>query len=237
MGAAAGVARPQPGQLPAQGGKGGAKPYTPIGAQPQVPAQGKGQNLGPNVFPAPQVQQPQVPAQGGKMSPLINQLQQSQVPAQGGEARVPMGGFMGGPGQPQVQQQMQMMTPQELQNYKQYGDAYYGQPQRTLTPAEMATSGLSQPLVQQRDPRVMPARPMPNFGNTGGSLVKPSPFPQQPQVLPARPMPANMAPQGLMGLQQTLAGQRLAPGQSAPAPGLNGVPGNQNPLYFGPGRR
>lgn len=47
----------------------------------------------------------------------------------------------------------------------------------------------------------------PGFGNTGGPLVKPSPFPQQPQVLPQKPMPANMAPQqGLAGLQNMLYG-------------------------------
>jgi hypothetical protein len=72
-------------------------------------------------------------------------------------------------------------------------------------------------------------------------------FPQGPQrpmpgiPMPGIPMPGRPMPQfdprrsGLGALQQMLAGQQVTPGRPALPPGLNGVPGNQNPLYFGPG--
>lgn len=72
---------------------------------------------------------------------------------------------------------------------------------------------VQQPLVQQ--PQVMPRFKQPNFGNTGGPLIKPPQpqvMPSQLQVLPGRPMPmpTNMAqqPQGLAQLQQMLRGKR-----------------------------
>jgi hypothetical protein len=52
----------------------------------------------------------------------------------------------------------------------------------------------------------------------GNQLPQGMPRPM-PQVMPRQPTP-KPAPQGLGGLA-----------------GLNGVPGNQNPRYFGPGRR
>ncbi len=189
--------------------------------QPQMPAQG-GKSGG-------RPMQPQMPAQGGKgvPRPYTPIGAQPQVPAMGGK-----GGF----------QQPQMPAQGPFQNVP----GVFPGPQPRV----------QQPLVQQ--PQVMPLQPQVQQPQVQQPLVTPArdlaqnpaayqAFLEQhkynagpgalPQVLPARPMPANMAPQGLMGLQQTLAGQRLAPGQSAPAPGLNGVPGNQNPLYFGPGYR
>ena len=90
---------------------------------------------------------------------------------------------------------------------------------------------VQQPLVQQPQvmppqitnygpgsfpqPQVMPRFKQPNFGNTGGPLIKPPQpqvMPSQLQVLPGRPMPmpTNMAqqPQGLAQLQQMLRGKR-----------------------------
>jgi hypothetical protein len=62
----------------------------------------------------------------------------------------------------------------------------------------------------------------------GGSLPSYEQFVQnrlnQPQVLPARPMPGRPMPQ--------FDPRRSGLGALS---GLNGVPGNQNPLYFGPG--
>jgi hypothetical protein len=46
------------------------------------------------------------------------------------------------------QRQMRgQLTPQQQQNAVQYGDAYYGQPQRMATTAELAATGLRQPQL------------------------------------------------------------------------------------------
>lgn len=90
-----------PGQssgVPPQGGKTAAagtiyNPNNPNNVP--MPAQGdKGQNFGPNVFPAPQIQQPQIPAQGGKAPLTQEQLDAMRQP----QVQQPVGGFP----QPQV---------------------------------------------------------------------------------------------------------------------------------------
>jgi hypothetical protein len=87
-----GMGAAKPGStVPPQGGKGGVQP-----TQPQSPYTPIG-------------------AQGGKGG--VQQPVRPQVPAQGGKAPVPMGGFMGGPGQlpPGVQMPTGLPAPQVQQ--------------------------------------------------------------------------------------------------------------------------
>jgi len=109
MGAAAGVGRAVQGmansprvQTSGQGKGAGAVQPT----QPQVPAQG-GKTAAPGTILNPNNPN-NVPMPGGKAPGVVQPgqspytpigLPPSQVPAQGGKAPVPMGGFMGGPGQ------------------------------------------------------------------------------------------------------------------------------------------
>jgi hypothetical protein len=100
------------------------------------------------------------------------------------------------------------------------------------------------PYFQSRFPQ--PTSPVPTVKPRPDLFIDPArPGSQGPRpgpiIDPRRPMPGRPMPQfdprrsGLGALQQMLAGQQVTPGRPALPPGLNGVPGNQNPLYFGPG--
>jgi hypothetical protein len=262
-GKAAGAVQPGQPQSPytpigAQGGKGGtsnvpgyAQPYVnalnPQAQQPQVPAQGgKGRDFGPNVFPGPQVQQPLQPFGPGSagpgvlMQPQVLPQQPGQVPAQGGKGtsrqdydRMMALTSYGPGGAPTYEQFVQQRTAPQMPQVMPMKPGLMPQDQMLTSPGQSKADAYKAYLYNAQQP---------NFGNTGGP-GKPAPFPAQvmprpaPQVMPAQSRPTNMAPQGLAQIQQMLAGQQLNPGRPAPAPGLNGVPGNQNPLYFGPGRK
>lgn len=148
--------------------------------------------------------------------------QSSGVPPQGGKGQNFGPNVFPAPQvqQPQVPAQGGKMSPLIQQVLNNQQQAQIQQPQ------------VQQPLVQQRDPQVQ--QPFSGFPRP---MLPPGV--QMPVGLPARPIsPQVMPAQGLMGLQQTLAGQQPVDPRrlvSPPAPGLNGVPGNQNPLYFGPG--
>lgn len=223
--------------------------------------QQQNRNYGPQSGKGPQRNQPNNPMQPQQPNTYLPQVlpqQPGQVPVQGGRSPEQM-----------QQLQMQMMNPQELQNYKQYGDPYYGQSQKTMTPAEMAMSGLSQPQPMPPGggyPPMQPFTPRPYPGQGNDMAIAPpynpnagiEQFQAQPQTyppqirnqgpgsmprpgdggmgvmpnfdkgdmkrmeqdrermmrmqqrqgpMPARPMPSNMAPQGLMGLQNMLYGR------------------------------
>jgi hypothetical protein len=205
-------------QLPPQGGKGGAPSNVPNYAQPYVNAL------------TPQVQQlapGQVPAQGGKGTSQqdYDRFLATSKPVAGGSLPSYEQFVQNRLNQPQV-----MPQKPDIDSYA--GTKYAGtggpgapmQPQvppqggkAPLTPEQQAALG---PYINNRPmPQVSPPQggfpQQPYFGNTGGPLVKPMPFPAQPQVMP-RPVPQVMprqptpkpAPQGLAGLQNMLYGGR-----------------------------
>jgi hypothetical protein len=97
----------------------------------------------------------------------------------------------------QIQQQMANLTPLQQQNAMQYGDAYYGEPQRMATPAEMARSGLSQ------TPQQALGQPMP--------MPPPGMLPQNPGQMPKAPMQQRIAqPNQRQDAQRAL--QQFRPG-------------------------
>ncbi len=140
-----GVGMPMPPQVkPGMGGKGGGMPGgTLVGFGPtDMPIYSNDPNAVPYTGPSmggaykngvPVIQAPQVPsyAQPGGMNGKGGTSGQID-PAMAAYARALQG------------QQMTQLNPQQQQNAMQYGNAYYGEPQRTMTPAEMARSGLSQ---------------------------------------------------------------------------------------------
>ena len=269
---------PKPGSTfqptPAQGGKGGGKPMQP--QQPgQVPAQGgKGAVQPPGTYPG-------MPLTPNPSSPYYfpnGPEPSAQALNQGKGQGVPMGGMLGGGGNP-MQPQVQQLAPGQVpaQGGKGTSRQDYDRMMAQVSFAPGTTPPTYEQFVQQRTapqmPQVMPMKPQqspygpyydangrPTAVGTGGPGVsmqpqvmpmkpgtpapglngvpgnqnplyfgpgKPAPSPAQvmprpvPQVMPAQSRPTNMAPQqGLGGLA-----------------GLNGVPGNQNPLYFGPGRK
>jgi hypothetical protein len=219
-------------QVPAQGGKGqDFGPYIFPGpqqpSQPQVPAQGgKGRDFGPNVFPGPQVQQPLQPFGPGSagpgvlMQPQVLPQQPGQVPAQGGKGtsrqdydRMMALTSYGPGGAPTYEQFVQQRTAPQMPQVMPMKPGLMTQDQMLTSPGQSKADAYKAYLYNAQQP---------NFGNTGGP-GKPAPAPvmprPMPQVMPRQPTP-KPAPQGLGGLA-----------------GLNGVPGNQNPRYFGPGRK
>jgi hypothetical protein len=193
---------PKPGSTfqptPAQGGKGGGKPM-PLTPKPSSPY------YFPN-GPEPSAQ-------------ALNQ---------GKGQGVPMGGMLGGGGNP-MQPQVQQLAPGQVpaqggkgtsqQDYdRMMAVTSYG-PGGAPTYEQFVQNRLNRPQM----PQVMPQKPgvpmQPQVPAQGGKAPL---TPEQqaalgpyintrptPQVLPQKPMPANMAPQqGLMGLKNILAGRR-----------------------------
>jgi len=222
--------------VPPQGGKGGGR--QPV--QPQVPAQGGKGGIQQPVQP----QSPYTPigAQGGKgnmsLPPGVQMpigLPPSQVPAQGGKAPVPMGGMLGGGGnpmQPQVpaqggkapltQEQISALAPnidpirpmplvqQPAPGIRFPSDFTPPAPGQTYINPNINPAGFTGTLP----PRLQQPAPQRDLGY-GIPPPRPQVFPAQPQVMP-RPVPQVMprqptpkpAPQGLAQIQQMLRGRR-----------------------------
>jgi hypothetical protein len=157
----------QPGQVPAQGGK---APLTPeqraaISANAD-PARGLGLNLGSMLYGGggQQLAPGQVAPTQAEIDRLRPMLSTPMAPqpaydnlmTQDKAAKLA-----------EMERIRSSLTPTQQQNAMQYGDAYYGQPQRTLTPVEVAMSGLSQqpaPLMPTPAPvMTRPAIPRPTM--------------------------------------------------------------------------
>jgi hypothetical protein len=241
QGGKGGVQQPVRPQVPAQGGKGGVQqpvqpqsPYTPIGAQG-----GKG-----NMPLPPGVQMPiglppsQVPAQGGFPQRDLgygNPPPRPTVPAQGGKAQNPDGTYTGNLGIPP-------------QGGKGTSRQDYDRMMAQVSFAAGTTPPTYEEFVQNRlnpkpMPQVMPQKPgVPAQG--GKAPLTPEQIAAiAPNIDPVRPMPQVQQPAPLgLNLGNMLYGgggqqpQVMPQKPGTPAPGLNGVPGNQNPRYFGPGK-
>jgi hypothetical protein len=167
--------------------------------QQQAAMGGKGGTLIESAIGRP-VQQPTPPAPGGGMfgglTPGGANYANSENPM--------IGNAPPGPQQqdfanmfPQIaeqmrQQQMAQLNPQQQQNAMQYGNAYYGEPQRMATPAEMAKSGLSQ--MPQPTPTATPmSQPTPTATPMSQPQIAPAPTTQQI----AQPSPIQAAQRAL----------------------------------------
>lgn len=237
--------------VPAQGGKGGVQ--QPV--RPQVPAPG-GKTAAPGTVFNPNNPN-NVPMPGGKapgaVQPTQPQVQQpyrpiglppGQVPAQGGK-----GGTSNVPGY--AQPYVNALNPQQPQVPAQGGKA-------PLTPEQQAALG---PYINPVRPMPQVQPPYTPFGpgSAGpGVLMQPQVLPQQPGQVPAQGgkgtsrqdydrmmAQVSFAPGTTPPTYEEFVQNRLNPKPmpqvmpqkpGTPAPGLNGVPGNQNPLYFGPGK-
>ena len=181
------------GGMPPQGGKG--QPQVKPGV-PMPPQGAKGQPQTTLNLNSGQ----QVPVQGGKglSRTLPPPGQGSTMPAQGGK------GQNFGPNVFPAPQAQQPQTTLNLNSGQQVPVQGKGQPGQVpaqggkapLTQEQIAALG---PVINNRlppQPQVFPAQP------------QVLPALSRPQVLPQKPMPANMAPQGLMGLQNMLYGKQ-----------------------------
>ncbi len=230
---------PRPGStLPPQGGKGGGRPMPPQGGKGTVQQPG----------------QPQVPMAGGKAPGVVQPGQSpytpigyppSQVPAQGGKAPVPMGGMLGGGGNPMQPQQpstgnpqglsiqaspQPMPSPQELANRQQQ---YTQQALQSIVGYNPFNPSLNTVPYDRIDPNQTVPMPPPgtlayNTYQQTGRLPTYGEI-SQPVVDPARPGSINPQVaemigqgnmQGAMDLQRQLAAQngKFFPGQPMPTP-------------------
>lgn len=106
-----------------------------------------------------------LPPQGGKGG--VQQPVQPQVPAQGGKTPVPMGGMLGGGGQPQPQSYLQQMTQPGQNIYSGLGVPLSTQPQ---VPAQGGKAPLTQEQIDALAPNIDPVRPRP-FENGPGPRI------------------------------------------------------------------
>lgn len=189
-------------------------------------------DVGPRPFMGnPQPSMPQQPYNPQQLD-AFKQMFQGQPPVQPmnpyeGMTQVGPGSYERLDGSPGSMQPSTSMTPLQKSMMDQYN------PQRPQMPQ-------TQPMNPQGSRGTLPYAPTSQEAYNrflatskpvqGGSLPSYEQFVQnrlnQPQVLPARPMPGRPMPQ--------FDPRRSGLGALS---GLNGVPGNQNPLYFGPGYR
>ena len=195
---AKGGGNPMP-QKPPMGGmnpKGGSMPQKPP-MMPQQGMNGKGGQLDPTTtFPGPGGQ---IPSQYGGFGQMP---QQNGMSGKGGMQQ--MDPAMAAYANALRGQQMTQLNPQQQQNAMQYGNAYYGEPQRTMTPAEMARSGLSQTPQQNPMMDALTLHTPEYYKNM-----------QAPQGQPAPPA-QNQAQ--LAQIQKRLQGLPQTPAQMPPAP-------------------